>query len=116
MENSTILQHYLAALLWSETDDHDNPLDTDHTLDNLAFEVITKSLTDIEQFTTEAGILLNGLSNEQIGHDLLLTRNGHGAGFWSRGLGQQGDDLTEIAKKLREIYTYIGDDGFIYIS
>lgn len=28
--------------------------------------------------------LFLGLSAEQLGHDLWLTRNGHGAGFWSR--------------------------------
>lgn len=31
---------------------------------------------------------------EQIGHDFMLTRNHHGAGFWDRGLGDLGDYLT----------------------
>ena len=32
------------------------------------------------------------------GHDFYLTREGHGAGFWDRGLGIVGDALTYIAK------------------
>ncbi|ATS93168.1 hypothetical protein SEA_PATIO_87 [Gordonia phage Patio] len=36
------------------------------------------------------------------GHDYLLTRDGHGAGFWDRGLGDLGDYLTAIAKTMGE--------------
>lgn len=32
---------------------------------------------------------------ELAGHDFALTRNGHGAGFWDRGLGRIGDMLTK---------------------
>jgi len=32
------------------------------------------------------------------GHDFYLTREGHGAGFWDRGLGMVGDALTVVAK------------------
>lgn len=32
------------------------------------------------------------------GHDFALTRNGHGAGFWDRGLGDLGDRLTRAAR------------------
>lgn len=37
-------------------------------------------------------------TSELFGHDLLLTRNGHGAGFWDRGLGDLGDRLTTAAR------------------
>lgn len=46
----------------------------------------------------EADLIASKLSPEQIGHDFILTRNGHGAGFWDRGLGEIGDRLTEWAK------------------
>lgn len=36
--------------------------------------------------------------NELFGHDFYLTREGHGAGFWDRGLGELGDYLTKITK------------------
>lgn len=35
---------------------------------------------------------------EQHGHDYALTRNGHGAGYWDRGYGVLGDELSEAAK------------------
>ena len=34
----------------------------------------------------------------QHGGDFYLTRNGHGAGFWDRGYGDVGKQLTEAAK------------------
>jgi hypothetical protein len=34
---------------------------------------------------------------EQAGHDLILTANRHGAGFWDRGLGATGKTLTDAA-------------------
>jgi hypothetical protein len=36
--------------------------------------------------------------SSQFGYDFYLTREGHGAGFWDRGLGELGDYLTQIAK------------------
>jgi hypothetical protein len=51
-----------------------------------------------------------------VGHDLWLTRNGHGAGFWDRGLGDVGDKLTAIAKRMGSKSLYVGDDGKIYID
>ena len=36
------------------------------------------------------------------GHDFALTRNGHGAGFWDRGLGETGDMLTDECKPYGE--------------
>lgn len=39
-----------------------------------------------------------GSPESYAGHDFWLTRNGHGAGFWDRGLGDLGERLTEAAK------------------
>lgn len=44
------------------------------------------------------------------GHDFALTRNGHGAGFWDRGLGEIGDMLTEECKPYGEHSVYISVD------
>lgn len=52
-------------------------------------------------------------SDEQIGHDFWLTRNGHGAGFWDRGFNL-GDLLTKWAKTYGSSDLYVGDDGMIY--
>ena len=50
------------------------------------------------------------------GHDLWLTRNGHGAGFWDRDdcLPEEARDrLTAAAKKYGEVYLS-ANDGAIY--
>lgn len=43
-----------------------------------------------------------------------LTRNGHGTGFWDRGLGERGDALTKSAESFGDAVLYVGDDGRIY--
>jgi len=53
----------------------------------------------------------------QLGHDFLLTRNGHGAGFWDGDWPDPlGNHLTTLSKRFCEIYFYKGDDGKIYID
>ena len=54
-----------------------------------------------------------GLSAADIGHDFMLTRNSHGAGFWDRGLGELGDRLTAAAKVYGEQMVVVGSDGVL---
>ena len=49
-----------------------------------------------------------GYSETQAGIDYFLTRNGHGAGFWDRGLGDIGDKLSD-ACRYRETYAFFGN-------
>ena len=53
----------------------------------------------------------NWPSAEMAGHDFALTRNGHGAGFWDRGLGEIGDMLTEECKPYGEHRVIIDVDN-----
>lgn len=39
-----------------------------------------------------------GLNWGEVGSDFHLTRNRHGSGFWDRGLGALGDELTALAR------------------
>lgn len=48
------------------------------------------------------------------GHDFWLTRNGHGAGFWDRGLGPVGERLADAAKVYGGTSLYVGDDGKVH--
>ena len=54
--------------------------------------------------------------SEQLGHDLWLTCNGHGAGFWDG--DWEGTFLPQIIEwcKGKEMESYVGDDGYVYIS
>lgn len=54
----------------------------------------------------------------QAGADFWLSRNGHGAGFWDRGLGAIGDKLDALCgwqTSYPEQNAYVGDDGKIHI-
>lgn len=75
---------------------------------------IRKTVEDFVQLCEGEGDLLNGIDPGQAGHDLWLSRNGHGAGFWDRGLGQQGLDLHKWAKSMGEANLTVGDDGLVY--
>lgn len=57
---------------------------------------------------------VEGYDIEQAGIDYWLTRNRHGAGYWDRGLGQVGKDLTDAAHADGERDLYIAGDGKIY--
>ena len=51
------------------------------------------------------------------GHDFLLTRNGHGAGFWDgdwSDVNGAADKLTMAAQSFECFGLYLGDDGMIY--
>ncbi len=117
----TMTQHYLIAALWSSSDGSNeqggNPLDDNYSLDDIAPETVEQADKDCLAFLSKYEPVIER-QYEQAGHDLWLTRNRHGAGFWdrpehiwSKALGKE---LTEYAHKLGECYLYVGDDGKIY--
>ena len=50
-----------------------------------------------------------GYDAAQAGRDYWHTRNGHGVGFWDRGLGDVGDALSDAARADREAHVFFGD-------
>lgn len=116
MNIETVTRHYIAAALWSSVDDNCEPLGAAYDLDDIAPETLARMGEDCAAFVDTAKPFLDvaDLSEEQIGHDIWLTRNGHGAGFWDRGLGDTGRALTDIAEGFGEVWLYVGDDGLIY--
>ena len=116
------LDGYLECALWSSYDLYTGrPLDeldtgalADETFDDMACDVWRFLATCWGDVWEDFEIDLSGIEPEQLGHDLWLTRNYHGAGFWDRGLGEIGDKLTELAHSYGVITLYIGDDGKIY--
>lgn len=108
-----VLDAYLECAIWSSVDDAGEPLDKTYDVFDLAPEVTDHARADIESFLENQAIDLYGIDPRQIGHDFWLTRNGHGTGFWDRGLGERGDRLTEAAE-VGEVNLWVGDDGRIY--
>lgn len=126
-----LTRHYLIAALWSNTDDNGDPLDAHYDLADIHPDSIARASATCAAFLADAGDLLEqlpdtygphphcGTVHPQIaaaGHDLWLTSNGHGAGFWDRGLGELGDKLTHLAHAVGGCDAYIGDDARVHLS
>lgn len=115
----TATRHAAVTLLWQASDagEHGNgyPI-TDDRFGRVVvdddFDYIDAVIPLIEE-SVRAFVEANyqtleeaNVSAEQAGHDLILTANRHGAGFWDRGLGDAGDKLTKAA------HTYAFDAEF----
>lgn len=112
-----IARAYLACALWTASDPEDGlPLDREYDVDDFHADAVREASETCADFVLSAGDDVNDLDPEQIGHDLWLTRNSHGAGFWDRGLGEQGKRLTELAHPYGEAYVYVGDDNLLHFE
>ena len=113
---------YLACALWASTDgreEHeDEPLDKLHGIGDITPEALLQATADCKKFREENAVALEGYPDKQAGHDLFLTRCGHGCGFWSRDQKYTSEEneqaLTRAAEKLGEVWFYVGDGGKIY--
>lgn len=54
--------------------------------------------------------------DERAGRDFWFTRNGHGVGYWDRGLGAIGERLSSACRAYRELDLYRGDDELLYLT
>ena len=100
-----------------------NPELEDATINDFSGEAWSRILTDCADFQGLNGELLDEAYDHETtpydaecaGIDYWLTRNGHGAGFWDRGLGAVGDRLSN-ACRWQELDLYRGDDGKLYFA
>lgn len=113
----TFIKHYVAAALWSSTDDDSEPLDQNYTVDDIADEAWARIIQDCAAFLWKHYPELTGeWGMEQAGHDFWLTRNRHGTGFWDRGKGKLGRDLAEAAMLCGECDVIVGDNGKLFFE
>lgn len=116
---TTICEHYLICALWSSCGDDGEPLDDVFAVSDFAQEAIDRAELHCAYFLDRAGPWLSDedQTEEQIGHDLWLNRNGHGAGFWDRGFpNSRGEILSNICESMGGSDAYVGDDGRVYLS
>ena len=127
-QQKEFLRGYITCALWSSPGDDDEPLDSTHDKTNLAGETLQAMKNDCAKFMADNEKDLDEYTQNRAiprgadyteadcaGHDFWLTRNGHGAGFWDRGLGELGDRLSEAADAFGESHLYAGDDGKLYL-
>lgn len=113
----SVLEGYINCALWVTFDEPENE-------DAIYSESMDNIKKDVIYFLNNAPE--NNIEPQQLGHDLFLTRNGHGAGFWDRYLDETDVKLRVIAKDLGYKLTTTADsmgtvdvfiqDGFIYIE
>lgn len=98
------LKAYQAAAIWAETDDSGVPLDSNYSISDFCAESMELMKLSCAAFIAgnlsllQGAVWHSGYNWEQAGHDFWLTRNGHGAGFWDRGLKDAGEKLSDSAR------------------
>lgn len=119
-------QGYIEAMFFTDASDPDDG-DLQHaTVAELAPEALQRIIVDcqafqsqnVQQLTRAYGMLVDGPNRydaERAGNDYWYSRNGHGTGFWDRGLGEIGDRLHKAAG-FHQCDLYRGDDGLIYLA
>lgn len=118
---------YIEAALWSSNDNSDpetggEPLDRNYDVSDIEDETLWQMWDDCQSFQkSNAELLAQAAYNrreysndEMAGHDFWLSRNGHGAGFFDRDLGEVGDQLQAAAESYGEVYLEVSDEGTIY--
>ena len=111
---------YLGCAMWSTNDESDEsggvPIENNYTIEDFAPEAIASAVGDCDAFREQAQDIMNrnNISDEQGGFDFWLTREGHGAGFWDRGNGDDGDTLTDMCEPFGEGNLCVGDDGRLH--
>lgn len=115
---NSFVRGYIEAALWSSTDEDEQPLDRDHSVSDIATPTLRQMVADCLRFqrATKADLDEADISDSSAGHDFWLSRNGHGTGFWDRGLGAVGNRLHAKAKSFGEFDLYLGDDGKVHGS
>lgn len=121
---ATVAKHFLIAAIWADCEEGTHPRAPKATE--------AKAVVLCRKFIEENETLFNsamergehgygshpdaGSPEAAFGHDLWLTRQGHGVGFWDRDeLGKQlGVDLSEACKRAGETY-FEFYRGWLYI-
>lgn len=115
--------HAYRALLWSETTEDGTPLDA---LDAYGSDALRDRVaSDWQRFRDAAEALgfdavehrasaINSAEGDEwdyAAHDFILTRNGHGAGFWDGHWAEPwGTLLTDLAHSFGELHAYCEGD------
>ena len=124
------MDNYLECAIWTEeerlkeenTEGYEGEIkniipDADLNIHNFSDNSKIKAYEDIKLFLKYAGNAVDGIDEEQLGHDIWLSRNGHGAGFFDRGYDDKIEKiLMDSAHKIGSADIYLGDDGLLYFG
>jgi len=119
-----IMEGYWETMFWSNMADIEEESEIyGKTIEDVHWQAIADITTKVTLFYAHNKQLLT-IANDKytedwgrIGHDLFLTTNHHGAGFWDGDYGEDlGEALTEACRMIKSQDFYTGDDGIVYMS
>jgi len=127
---SPLVRAYLTTALWSSVDDYGEPFDRHYSLSDFSQAALARAIACVGNFEREnsqtiedaiaTGEVVRGPDFnewERAGHDLWLTRNGHGAGFWDGDWPKPyADVLTMNARNLGEVELYVSKTGEVEMA
>lgn len=115
---------YLRAALFTASGEDGEPLNREFDVTDFDDTSRTEAYAVCASFVEQHAALLeegeSGVDPDQAGHDLWMTRNGHGAGFWEEEWGKAGERLSTAAARLGEAHVFLSEneDGgrYLYIA
>lgn len=115
----TVFSAYLEAVEFTDFGEEGQP---EHG-STFAQSALNKAKEEIKTFILSNPKLIrdyesiSNMSYAQLGHDIWFTRNRYGLGFWDRGLGELGEELTAAAHNMGEIQAvFLGNDSLVYFE
>lgn len=110
-----VLQGYLECAIWTEEEQlKEEKPNVWYNINNFTIPAINQAKSDIAKFMLLAGVLTvseflsqDGLNESDLGHNIWLTRNRHGAGFLDYSNLEYGDILRLSAQKLEECNLFV---------
>jgi hypothetical protein len=86
-----MLPHYLQCAAWSTSDTDKDGVDVEN-LEEFEFSDEARKFAKLDclYFVRSASYIFEDISASDIGHNLWLTREGHGVGFWDRDFKYKG--------------------------
>jgi hypothetical protein len=125
-----IMDSYLECAIWTEeerleeenTEGYEGEIkdlipEADLNIHNFSDDSKIKAYEDIKLFLKYAGDSVDSIDEEQLGHDIWLSRNHHGDGFFDRGYDDDIEKkLMDSAHKIGSVDIYLGDDGLLYFG
>jgi hypothetical protein len=126
---ATTADHALIALLWSETADDGTPLDDAQFRPSAELRArVSADWAEFQDAALDLGFdpeehlaaMLHpdceGDAWNAAAHDFILTRNGHGTGFWESGRWAEpwNRRLTALAESFGELHCWADEQGVIH--
>jgi hypothetical protein len=114
---------YISAMAWLAI--NENGSDDGLTVDDLPDTIVEELTADAHAFyDANVDLIADTITTHAapgdepefaagLGEDFALTRNRHGTGYWDRGFGAHGVELTDLAHSYGDSVVHIAADGDI---